>query len=520
MFHRARGAECRTGHPHGGAPDGACGGVPAGCSAASRPWWVLGVTAAVVLPIGIVARDDVLLGHARPGDGPTSSGCAWTAFYSKVAPVPELPGLVLATAWAAGAAGLLAELLSSRRRVPAVFALTPALGLYLFAAALGTGELASRRPRLHGGVVLLVPRHRRPRARTPPRTSGRRRRTARRQPRDRAASYRAGAVVLAHGCHSPPPPRRSSVRTCRAPAVQALVAWHGEGPLGGAASWHRRRRRGGAWQGVQISTLVQVGAGGGGQPGGASCSPCTAAFRRESSSLALDTLQREQLERVAFGARARSSVPLCHLDQRRRAPPADRCSRTGPARRGLSRCSRWPASTGNDVPTWGNVEAIVGTVQVRRRASDGLDRRRTPRFGRDLSTPCAHRCRTPIPAELEAAGTDTSDPAYLQLPGPVPPRARPARAQPGGERHRRPMQKALALEDYLLRQAFHYRLPTRAASGNRRHGPGYGELLAFPLRAREPGTASSSPRRSPCWPGSRGFPPASPSASSPGRRWP
>ena len=131
---------------------------------------------AVLLPVGIVLGSTfswVVPAQATWHVAGRDLDAAWRAFSYKVAPVPELPGLVLATAWAAGAAGLLAELISSWRRVPAVFALAAALGLYLFAAALGTGSWRVARPGVHGGCRLLVPRRRRPRARCGPGRPGR-----------------------------------------------------------------------------------------------------------------------------------------------------------------------------------------------------------------------------------------------------------------------------------------------------------------------------------------------------------
>src|SRR5208283_3619263 len=106
-------------------------------------WWALAFAVWVLLPVVIVLGSTFF--SAVPGQATWHAmsrdlGAAWRAFSYKVAPVPELPGLVLATAWAAGAVGLLSEFLSSRRRIPAVFALMPALGVYLFAAALGTGS--------------------------------------------------------------------------------------------------------------------------------------------------------------------------------------------------------------------------------------------------------------------------------------------------------------------------------------------------------------------------------------------
>ena len=104
-----------------------------------RTWRLLGAVAAVCLPIAMVlgttlfsrVPGEILVQVLRTG---------WATYYSKVAPVPELPGLVLATAWAAAAAGLLAEMISSAEAGSAVFALTPAVGIYLFASGFGTGS--------------------------------------------------------------------------------------------------------------------------------------------------------------------------------------------------------------------------------------------------------------------------------------------------------------------------------------------------------------------------------------------
>ena len=86
-------------------------------------WWVLAVVAAAVVPLVIV----VGFGWLIPGDATwhvlsRDLVAAWRAFSYQLAPVPELPGLVLATAWAAGGVALLAELTSAWRKAPAAFA--------------------------------------------------------------------------------------------------------------------------------------------------------------------------------------------------------------------------------------------------------------------------------------------------------------------------------------------------------------------------------------------------------------
>ena len=99
----------------------------------------MGIVVAVFLPVLFVLGPAFIwAGHGIWHTMPSDLRAAWAAFVFRLAPVPELPGLVLVTAWAAGAAGLVAEVLSSTRRIPAGFALTPALALYLVASGLGT----------------------------------------------------------------------------------------------------------------------------------------------------------------------------------------------------------------------------------------------------------------------------------------------------------------------------------------------------------------------------------------------
>ena len=99
--------------------------------------------AALLVPICVVLGTGVF--SVAPGEGiwhglVTDLPPAWRAFLTDVAPVPELPGLVLAVAWTAGVAALLAELLASSRKVPRALSLAPAFAIYLFASALGRGS--------------------------------------------------------------------------------------------------------------------------------------------------------------------------------------------------------------------------------------------------------------------------------------------------------------------------------------------------------------------------------------------
>ena len=235
---------------------------PGGEHAASRrrrrsAWWVFGLLVAVFLPIGIVLGPRFF--WVAPGQPPWHSlfrevRAAWAAFSFRLAPVPELPGLVLATAWAAGAAGLLAELISSKRRVPAGFALAPALGLYLFASVLGTDRwrvagLAAMAGSACWYLVAVVRERERARdvlVAVP---------EAGLSAGERTMSYRAGALIF----------RMAALAALSAAVIgpnlpgarsAALVSWHatragsgGNGPIIPGTS---------PPQGVEISTLVQV----------------------------------------------------------------------------------------------------------------------------------------------------------------------------------------------------------------------------------------------------------------------
>lgn len=224
---------------------------------ASGGWWALAALAAGLLPVGIVLGST--FSWVVPGDATWHAmskdlAAAWSAFSLRLAPVPELPGLVLATAWAAGVAGLLSELISSRRKVPAVFALGPASGLYLFAAALGTGRWRALGLGAMAGAacwyLVAVVREREAAqdalVASPETglTDG-----------PRAVSYGAAVVLrmavlaaLAAAIIGPNLPGARSV---------ALVAWHGNGG-GGGSTRGATAPLGDQPQRILVSTLVQV----------------------------------------------------------------------------------------------------------------------------------------------------------------------------------------------------------------------------------------------------------------------
>jgi transglutaminase-like putative cysteine protease len=79
---------------------------------------------------------------------------AWNIFSTRIAPVSESRGLVLATAWAAGALALAAEALDADSGLPRVVALVPAFDIVVFTGTLGTAT--GRAPELAVLAALAV----------------------------------------------------------------------------------------------------------------------------------------------------------------------------------------------------------------------------------------------------------------------------------------------------------------------------------------------------------------------------
>ena len=133
-----------------------------------RSWRALGIAMAVFGPVVIVLGTSLFsgtLGITAWHLLGTDLRAAWSAFYQKVAPVPELPGLVIATAWAAGAVGVLTEGVLATRRIPRGTRVGgPAGGLPVRVCSRDP-RLPSDRARIASRVLVLVPGRGRPGAR-------------------------------------------------------------------------------------------------------------------------------------------------------------------------------------------------------------------------------------------------------------------------------------------------------------------------------------------------------------------
>jgi transglutaminase-like putative cysteine protease len=444
-----------------------------------RGWKALGVAAAVLLPIGIVLGSTFFSGvpgvstsHALDKD----LRAAWNVFYLKVAPVPELPGLVLVTAWAAGAAGLLAELISSKRRIPAVFALTPAVAIYLFACALGTGgwrvvglacmagfacwylvAVVSEREGTREVLVAVLDAS--PRARR------------------HSASRRAGAVVL-----------RMAVLAAVAAALigpnlpgarsAALVAWHG---LGGRSTKGTTVAPGSgpAPRGIEINTLVQVGQE-------EVDDPSVALFQVYSSVRTLELIAAfDNFDGTSWSVSPAGRQPgpggfATSLGADEQEPPA--LAADGPGHAKLVQVFKVAGLGGHYVPSWGVPVGIDDVGSVSRDGPGGSIVSGTA-LREGLVYAVSSAIADPSTPELEAASTDTSQSQYLQLPAGLPPRL-VALADRIVSRTATPYAKALALVAYLTSSSFHYRLPSRSGLGAASSASAYSALVSFLFKSR------------------------------------
>jgi transglutaminase-like putative cysteine protease len=440
-----------------------------------RTWRLLGAVAAVCLPIAMVlgttvfsrVPGQILVQVLRTG---------WGTYYSKVAPVPELPGLVLATAWAAAAAGLLAEMISSRRQVPAVFALTPAVGIYLFASGFGTGSwralgLGAMAASCCWYLAAVVRENEsRPDGlvASPDKGPG---------PASRTVSLRAAAVVLptavlAAAAAALIGPNLPGARST------ALVAWRGRGAVvagAGPAAGPGARSS----PGIRINSLVQVGQE-------EVDNPTTTLFTLHSSVATRELIVTlDGFDGSSWSTPAPVSAPALRsfatsigADESR--PPAP--IPAGPGREKLIEVFDVAALGGNDIPTWGDVVGVAGHGRVSRSGPEGSVVAEAPlRPGSVYAV--GSIVADPSSAQLEASGVDASDPRYLQLPGRVPRRiVQLAHQLEAGAKT--PYDKARALEAYLTSPRFRYQLPAPARTVVAAPSPAYGGLLNFLFESR------------------------------------
>jgi len=436
-----------------------------------RGWWALALVAAAFLPIGIVLGPTsfwIVPGSVTWHAMSRELGAAWAAYSFKVAPVPELPGLVLATAWAAGAAAALAEMISSWRRIPAAVAVAPALGLYLVAATLGTGSwrvvglaaiaasgcwylvaVARERDSEQDVLVASVDNGL---------SVG-----------DRAASHGAVAVVVrmaalaavAAGVIGPNLPGASSA---------AIVELHGRGGHG-TGKGTGSPDEGAPEKGVQISTLVQVAEEEIDNSSGVLFTVHSNERTREIIA-ALDTFNGDQWSSDNSGGQASVVPPFSppmKRDEDQPPPPVP----AGTGRETLVQVFQVAGLGWYNLPTWGDPIAIAGAGAVTRDGPGGSIVSHTHLTQGEVyavRSDVAH----PSTAQLLTDLADTSDAVDLALPQRVPPRIRRlAHSIVAGSTSAYEM--ASDLQAYLTSPKFHYQLPGAAQVPS----PGYSDLMSF-----------------------------------------
>jgi transglutaminase-like putative cysteine protease len=103
--------------------------------------WLVALLVTLLLPLAALEAHSFTVGLPLAGTWHAVHGqlsTAWTIFSDKIAPVAEVPGLVLVTAWAAGAVALASEVLYADAGLPAILALVPAFDVVVFTGTLGT----------------------------------------------------------------------------------------------------------------------------------------------------------------------------------------------------------------------------------------------------------------------------------------------------------------------------------------------------------------------------------------------
>jgi transglutaminase-like putative cysteine protease len=396
----------------------------------------------------------------------------WAAFSFKTAPVPELPALVLVTAWASGTVGLLAELLHSTRKVPAAFALAPAFGVYLLAAALGTGHLRLLSLAAIAGSAcwyLLAAIH---------------------------DSEKARGVVFAWSGSEPDPGqpkthRRAVAMTLRMSLLAAISAAVIGPNLPGAhspalvtfAGGIRLARTtettvlpaGDLSEGVEISTFVQVAQREIDDSNTALFTVLSSVPTRELVAT-LNEFNGNSWSDVGPASRVELgtfSLPANVGTQPAEAPVAD-----GVGHEKLLQIFEVSGLGGYAIPVWGDPTMVSSpTSQMAWNPSTGSVIADNPLQAGSVYA-VSSIVPDPSPSQLEAAVVDTSDPQNLQLPGPVP-TSLVTLAGTIVAGATTPYQKALDLDAYLTSARFHYQLPKLTSSGTSGPVGGYGGLLNF-----------------------------------------
>jgi transglutaminase-like putative cysteine protease len=290
--------------------------------------WLLAMLLVAWVPVLAVDFSTVTgglpIGHGASVLARQLSG-AWHIFSVDVAPVSTQSGLVIASAWAAGAVALAAEVLDADRSLPALVALVPAFDVVLFTGTLGTStgrplELAAagalgvlylssstgRSSREQVVVARLDGRYV---------SNGKKPTTAR--PSRSAAPGLAALAAVAAGVVGPLLPGATS---------RALITWHGSGNGGHGT----RPGSGGTRSSLDVSTLVQVGEEEVDNPNTVIATVHSSLLTREVL-VALDDFNGNQWTPAALpGGPVQLPSPRVSISKFDASPPSEEFTKTGP----------------------------------------------------------------------------------------------------------------------------------------------------------------------------------------------
>jgi transglutaminase-like putative cysteine protease len=444
--------------------------------------WVLTLLLVAYIPLGAVDG-----GSFRFGLLPLSATqhllgqqlhAAWLIFSNRTAPVSQAPGLVLAAAWAAGVLALAAEALDADTTLPAVVALVPAFDIVVFTGTLGTAT--GRAPELAALAALAVwylagaNRHAAgeqvvtARLEGSPQVvateGGRSGRSGRRVPS--AAAGLALVAGISAGVIGPLLPGATST---------ALLAWHGTGK---PSSQNKGGRPGFGGGPIAISNLVQVGEA-------EIHNTNTPFFRVYGTSPTRETLfvldeftGSEWLEAPSSlrtpvapfsgsieGLEAHPEKPLLDENREEVTQVVQNIDLAGPA-----------------IPAPGTPLAIDGAVAATLQGLDGPVVVSPGAFGNNYTygVQALVAASPQVAQEFVSPGAPKAPAIDLQIPGAVPEKIA-ALAASLVTSHMNESEKAIAIQDYLLSDAFRYQLPTSVSATQT---SGYAALSSFLFTTR------------------------------------
>jgi hypothetical protein len=403
---------------------------------------------------------------------------AWFIFSVRIAPVTESPGLVIATAWAAGVLALAAEALDADTALPAIVALVPAFDIVVFTGTLGTPtgrapELAALAAlgvwylagttRQAAGEQVVTARVEGSTAESGAATAatgarGRRRRGL------AAPSTAMGLVIvagLAAGVVGPLLPGASS---------PALVAWHGSGrssPLNSGG------RNGSATGPISVSNLVSVGEE-------EIDNPNVPLFRVYGSIptreilVLLDQFDGNQWVPLSIGQERPVSPFSASLNALERHPPK---AVLGKDSAEVTQVIQDIDLGGRELPTPGTTLDLDGDASASTQGADGPLLVAPGALGNNFRY-AIQAVLTPEPAVAQEFYNPALAPAPavdLQVPGHVPPAIvnlahKIVRSATTEER------KAMAIQDFLLSSRFKYALPKTVPTSS---NSGYAAVSKF-----------------------------------------